>query len=290
MASVINRVGRAVMSCYPFPRGQGRIVDRTFLGRLRFEEPTLLVRTADGFDIRVMPNDHIGRHIYLTGQFDRTVVEVLLAHAREGDGILDIGANIGYVSCSLLHALPSCRVASVEPNPACFALLEENVRRVGPGRSTAVCAAVSDAAGVGVLAFGGENSGQGHLVAAAPRTGLEATVEVPLITGEELVRRSGLERIDAIKIDVEGHEGAVLRTLRPVLEAHRPRIVLFEHHARLEEDSPLVREIFAPAGYEVLGLVKSLTRWRLVPIGPGGGSTPATHDYAAVPAGGRGSR
>ena len=50
----------------------------------------------------ILPNDHIGRHLYLTGQFDRTIVEVLLHFSRENDHVLDIGANIGYVSCALL--------------------------------------------------------------------------------------------------------------------------------------------------------------------------------------------
>ena len=45
-----------------------------------------------------MRNDHFGRHIYLTGEFDRTTVEVLLKFAR------DVGANIGYVGACFLAA------------------------------------------------------------------------------------------------------------------------------------------------------------------------------------------
>ncbi len=54
----------------------------------------------------VLPNDHIGRHIYLSGAFDRTIVEMLLRYARPEDRILDIGANIGYISCAMLALVP----------------------------------------------------------------------------------------------------------------------------------------------------------------------------------------
>lgn len=54
------KLARALMHLYPFPRGQGRIVDRTFLSRLPFEEETLQIMTRDGFMLRVFPNDLIG--------------------------------------------------------------------------------------------------------------------------------------------------------------------------------------------------------------------------------------
>lgn len=286
MTSTIHRIGRSIMACYPFPRGQGRIVDRTFLSRLHFEEPTLLVSTTDGFRLRVNPNDHIGRHLYLTGQFDRTIVEVLLAHCRPDARILDIGANIGYVSGALLHLLPDCRVAAVEPNPASFALLQENISQIGGVRATAIRAAVSDEAGTGLLEVGETNSGASHLVSGeGGGDGGEApgrTVEVELVTGKALMARSGLDRLDAVKIDVEGHETAVLRTLAPVLRVHRPRAVVFEHHGRLRAGSPLVEEIFAPLGYRVHGLVKSLTRWRLEPVDGDGQGRWSARDYVAL--------
>src|SRR5258705_3303442 len=115
MSSIVAKALRTVMRCYPFPRGQGRLIDRTPLRALRFAEATLRVRTLDGFSMIVFPNDHIGRHVYLSGQFDRTIVEVLLRFAVPDARVLDIGGNCGYVGCALLHALPHCRVVSVEP-------------------------------------------------------------------------------------------------------------------------------------------------------------------------------
>lgn len=85
---------------YPFRRGHGRILTRTWLGKLDLGSEPLTTTALEGFRIDVYPNDLIGRHILLTGQFDRTVVEVLCRFAQVGDTLLDIGANIGYQSAA----------------------------------------------------------------------------------------------------------------------------------------------------------------------------------------------
>jgi hypothetical protein len=79
---------------WPFPRGAGRIIDRYF-SRLPFKDEICVIRTTDGFDLKIMPNELIGRHIYLTGEFDRSTIEVLCNFAKPDDVLLDVGANIG---------------------------------------------------------------------------------------------------------------------------------------------------------------------------------------------------
>lgn len=261
------KLARALMHLYPFPRGQGRIVDRTFLSHLRFEEETLQVRTRDGFVLRVFPNDLIGRHIYLTGQFDRTIAEVLIAHSREGDRVLDVGANIGYISCVLLNCIPGARVASVEPQPPCFKLLSENITTVGKGRGVAFQAAMSSTAGRAKMTLVPGNTGGGFIDTSSQGAGAQQ-IEVELVTGQQVVERAGFERVDLIKIDVEGHEVAVLESLMPVLKRHRPRAVAFEcyHPEDVLSADGKVRQLFQEADYEVFGIKKSLTRWELPPI------------------------
>jgi FkbM family methyltransferase len=142
----------------------------------------------------VFPNDHIGRHLYLTGQFDRTIVEVLLQFAVPDARVLDIGGNCGYVACALLHALPQCRVVSVEPQKQVHALLATNLQQVGGERGSAIQAAVSDVSGVGAMLHDPENSGASRLSRDAPESEAAALASGPaeMITGPELMERSGL--------------------------------------------------------------------------------------------------
>jgi FkbM family methyltransferase len=281
-----HSLARALLRLYPFRNGQGRLIDRSFLGRLRFDDDELTIRTSDGFDITVLPNDHIGRHLVLTGQFDRSILDVLLSIARPGDRVLDVGANIGYVSCGLLACLGDCRVASVEPQPDIFLLLQRNLRRVGGSRAVAIEAAVSDQTGEAVMRVDSTNRGASSIEAGHAGCGNGAagpTILVPLITGEQLLARCGFDRLDLIKIDVEGHELAVLATLLPALEHYRPRAVLFEHWGPLDDPAAPIRSLFDSIRYELRGLVKSLNGWRLLPVAELGRRGRRAHDYLATP-------
>jgi FkbM family methyltransferase len=231
----------------------------------------------------VLPNDLIGRHLYFTGQFDRTIVEVLLRFAVPDAVVLDIGGNCGYVACALLHALPRSRVVSVEPQRSVHALLAANLKEIGAGRGSAVRAAISDASGVGAMIHDLENSGASRLERAAEHAPSAGAGEpVDMITASELIERCGLSRVDLVKIDVEGHEEPVLRSLHPVLARFRPRAVVFEHDGDPAQTDSGVGRVFRDLDYRVLGIRKRLTRYELVPVEAVARGV-RIHDYAAVP-------
>ncbi len=282
MPGVVARASRMMMRLYPFPRGQGRIVDRSPLGRLRFPEDTLDVRTREGFEMTVWPNDLIGRHLYLTGQFDQTIVHVLRRFARGGDVMLDIGANIGFVSCAMLWGDPEARIVSVEPNPETCALLRRNLERVAAGRGRAMEAAVSDHDGGAELIIGVGNTGGSRIAHNGEAQGAR-TAHVRLISAETLLRECGLDRLDLVKIDVEGHEEAVIRSLGPVLKRLRPNAAVFEHGGDLSAADSSICKTLDEAGYDVRGVRKSLTAWSLATLDEMREGGFQCHDYVATP-------
>ena len=58
--------------------------------------------------------------------------------------------------------------------------------------------------------------------------------------------------VTAVKIDVEGHENAVLRGMSGVLRNLRPRVVMFEYLERTNLQE--TREIFSASGYRMIVL------------------------------------
>ena len=104
-----------------------------------------------------------------------------------------------------------------------------------------------------------------------------------LIRGNELMRCSGLDRVDVIKIDVEGHEDVVLSTLTPVIERDRPRAIVFEHQGDLCSSSSSIGRRFKSLHYDIFGVRKTLTRWRLVSLADLMRSGRLCHDYLATP-------
>lgn len=283
--SPLTEMARFLLFHYPFLNGCGRLVDRfSCLHDMTFPKDVAVVSTRDGFNMLVYPNELVGRHIALTGRFDPTIPGILESLLQPNDCVMDIGANVGYVSCRLLHRNRSCRVASIEPLQKVYDLLAINTASIGGSRSQCIKAAVSDKGGVGHMHMDARNLGASHLGAAdAPAAPHAPTaIEVEMIPGEEAFRRTGFDTLNLVKIDVEGHESQVLHSLKPVLEKHRPRAIVFECHGAVAADHEIVR-LFADIGYHVHGITKSLNAWSFTTLPPAGSPGAHYNDYIARP-------
>lgn len=74
-------------------------------------------------------------------------------------------------------------------------------------------------------------------------------IEVPCLTWARLVGDCGVERIDLLHIDTEGHDYRILRQLD--LRRDRPRVILYEHKHLSVADAATARRMLTEAGYRV---------------------------------------
>lgn len=249
---------RAALRSWPFANGQGRLVDKS-CRYASFPSGRVTCRTTDGFDIDVFGFDHIGRHLLLSGQFDRAGVEMLLKFAEPGARILDIGANIGYVSCCLLARIPHSHVTAIEPHPQTVELLQRNLERFPPERSIVINGALSDFEGTLVL-----NVNPFNLGASSIDRHMQDSIDVAAISAGRLL--STLDKLDLVKIDVEGHEETVLKASANELNRLKPKAILFEEQERKSHPKGAIGLILSEIGYSVYGIRKSLLGTSLVSI------------------------
>ena len=242
------------LRAWPFPRGTGWLVKR-FFEHLSFKETLTTVRTVDGFSMSIMPNEHIGRYLYLTGKFERSTFEVLASHARPGDTLLDIGANVGYISACFLANIPQSRVIAVEPQPDVVRLLTANLGQF-QGRADIAPVALTDADGEGFLEVDDVNRGASKLVGEETASALKVETWSP----EHLFAIFQPKRIDIVKIDVEGHEETVIAALAGSIERYRPRLIMFEDHGQRATPDGEIGKRLRELGYAVFGVQKKLTR------------------------------
>jgi FkbM family methyltransferase len=116
--------------------------------------------------------------------------------------IIDCGANIGITSLFLAARYPGAMILSVEPHPDNFALLQINVaeiRRILPIRA---CITGTPQKAV---RFTADQAAWGNRIA----TDADGIL-VPAITIQELCKQNGIEKIDLLKLDIEGAEEEVL--------------------------------------------------------------------------------
>jgi len=146
--------------------------------------------------------------------------------ARDGFSVVDVGANIGCYTVMQCAAARAVRCFSFEPDPQTFARLVENVRN--NCRSHVVVLPTCVSSRDGEVDFRPHRTSVNSHVASS-QSG--ACAKVPSSSLDRFVRDSGLERIDILKIDVEGHECEVLDGGREHALPMTQRIVL-EFHGR----------------------------------------------------------
>lgn len=162
----------------------------------------------------------------------------LLEHLRPGDVFADIGTNVGYMSFLAAHHVgPSGAVWSFEPNPRLVGLIQESVRRNRfEGRVYPVAVALAEADDPGRPFYVSDeptNSGLSSLIPdpdhqTLGRMDMGVPLKVLVTTLDTFAVQRQIERLDAVKIDVEGAEHLVVEGMRESLARLRPRFVICE--------------------------------------------------------------
>lgn len=176
-----------------------------------------------------------------------------IAGCSPGMVLFDVGAHFGLFGLAALHyGGPRSRVVAVEPSPEAVRLLRVQARLNGcDARLRVVQACASDTAGlremiaVGVL-------GDGFFLFPTEEYPERELARTPAVTLDGLAGELGVHPTH-VKIDVEGHEGAVLRGARGVLSRDPAPVLFLELHGDLireRGESPLgaLRQV-AELGY-----------------------------------------
>lgn len=91
----------------------------------------------------------------------------------------------------------------------------------------------------------------------------------------------GLERVDFVKIDVEGFETEVILGAARLFERLQPKVIVLEEHALVTPYKlPPALSALAGLGYDLYALPKRLFRLKLVHLDHPGAIT--AHDYVAI--------
>jgi len=114
--------------------------------------------------------------------------------------IVDAGANVGMATMYFAHCYPHSKVVAIEPEARNFAMLERNC--AGLPNVTLIHAALWPDKRPLMIE---DPTSEAWTMAVTDR-GLDAAPSVPAVTVEDVLERVGLERIDLLKLDIEGSE------------------------------------------------------------------------------------
>ena len=169
--------------------------------------------------------------IYLLGSFEPSTTKALQALAKPGNVIFDIGANIGAHTLGLARATaPDGRVYAFEPSHLAFAKLLRNLALNPELQSRTQTHQIWFAEGKHARLpeeiYASWPLVENETVHPHLRGKLLSTVGARVDTLDEFVEREGIERLDLIKIDVDGQEYPVLKGGAKSLGRFRPTLLM----------------------------------------------------------------
>jgi len=144
--------------------------------------------------------------------------------------VVDIGAQIGIFSSYAAKAVPRGRVLSFEPHPDNYRLLEQNRQLNSFANMMTFNRAVAETAGKHEFFASAFNTG-GHSLYEQP--GAAVRFEVETVRLEDVLKQQGIVAIDYLKIDCEGAEVEILRSLSVDL-LHRVERIVMEVHTEID--------------------------------------------------------
>jgi FkbM family methyltransferase len=152
-------------------------------------------------------------------------MEVIAERLPVGGTFIDVGANIGIHSVlGALRVGPQGKVLAIEASPITFPVLAENLASTGCPGAIAVNRGAWDVTSTATFCHVPDNPAHSHLSTTGYHRGHVFTIACePLDT---LAEQAGLDRVDLIKVDVEGSEIKVLDGARKILSAYRPPVIL----------------------------------------------------------------
>src|SRR5262249_15666254 len=188
--------------------------------------PGELRRVVVGIDARkielMVPDDEGSRFVF-TEIFERHCYK----HAPRVPSpktVLDIGANIGLAAAYFRLLYPAARIDCVEPDAGAVALLRQNATQIGNCRVHAIGLYEGDCEKTFYSASQSVKSSltKNPYAHASP-------LRLPLQAAGAFVRSTRVDRFDVIKIDTEGAEVPIMRSLADIVR--QAAIVHVEFHS-----------------------------------------------------------
>lgn len=222
---LLNKIGFQLIKKYPNPEIN---VKETHTA---INKPTLIGTDENGklyqcnYDMKLYldPVSYVDAMILEHNVWEKESVEIVQMLVKPGDTVLDVGANFGYYSimCSKLVGAAG-KVISSEPTAYFGDRLKHHISK-------------NNITNIRLLPFGFSDQTNTLEIKIDPSTATMhmpeqdvflKTEQIKLVTFDSYVQENGLEKLDFIKIDVDGHEPKFLEGAKETIMKFKPDILL----------------------------------------------------------------
>ncbi|MEN8182084.1 MAG: FkbM family methyltransferase [Myxococcota bacterium] len=203
---------------------RGLVADDVRLQRFDAEDPCPALWSTPFGSTWGRLSDDLVLEVFLFEQNVKNVYQNEAVQVSPGDVVFDVGGHLGTFTQAALGA-GAARVVVLEPEPVNAHCLQKTfAEEIAAQRVVMVDAAAWDHPGT--LRFGKppkENSGMGRV----DETG---ELVVRAVTLDAIAAELDLDRVDFVKMDIEGAEPQALLGARAVLRRFKPKLALAAYH------------------------------------------------------------
>ena len=206
--------------------------------------------------VRCSPKMHLEAGLLRDSARAMSLPEIISDHLRAGI-FIDVGANVGLISIPIAKAFPQVTVVAFEPNPPAVERMKLNMQLNLLTNIELRAQGVGESEGeLDLYGFDGKDIGQSSFIEPLLYDDAFYKIKVPVVRLDEVMQDAD-KPVEAIKIDVQGFELAVLKGAKNVVNKYRPAILLehedknFSTAASAFQAKQSLKDYFADVRYDV---------------------------------------
>ncbi|OBQ32681.1 MAG: hypothetical protein AN487_21925 [Anabaena sp. CRKS33] len=210
------------------PKFKGKYRLARFILGKSLETKNISLSTYDGCQY-IIPSlqEPVGFALLIDGIYEPDSIQLMLQKLPKDAVFLDIGANIGVFTITAAKFLEqNGRVIAVEASPKIFPYLQQNIEVNGLNnvKTLQLAATERDNDTVPFYEAPMDKFGMGSL---APQFH-SSPIQIKTKTIDSILKDEKIDKVNFIKIDVEGYESSVFQGAEKLLNSPNAPIILFE--------------------------------------------------------------
>lgn len=200
----------------------------------------MILKEVNDYQMYLLKDDPgISAHILEHEVWEAPNTKIVKKTVKPGMTVIDIGANLGYYA--LLEAKrvgPTGRVYAIEPVERNYNVLLKNIELNRAKNIIPFEFAVGAEKGVKTMQLS-KRSNHGAIFTTIPHSDLfyryrkicaDGEAEVNVITLDDFVKEQGIDRVDLIRMDLEGYEVEAIKGMWETIERFKPMIFMELHY------------------------------------------------------------
>jgi FkbM family methyltransferase len=206
---------------FPFPFKGWKFL-RAYMTRTGLVKKIFVKKIFNGSLMQLIPEDHVQQYLFWYGIYENETAKEFLKNINPSNCILDIGANVGYYSILAASKANKGKVFAFEPNINLHTQIKNSALLNKFTNIQIVPHAVSNVHNQELKLYisNADNKGMSALEIPENYSGLTETIIC--VTIDEWIKTANIQKVDIIKMDIEGAELKALHGMQNTLIKHKP--------------------------------------------------------------------